>query len=180
MCSINIFEVALKMMRLHFMSIIMYLLCCNANAKLDSNNKGKNDVRQNNKLYKDIKNKIELIKKECGSLCDIDPSTYKPIPDNSKFYYVPIKKEVDCQSLWNNSIFDEKGLFKEAPQTIPKYLRGYFTHNSSLVDIKRFYFDEINDNIWNDTFNNWGRYINTVIHIFFLNIPIFTLYIIST
>ena len=94
-----------------------------------------------------------------GSLCNIDPSSYQPISDDSKFYYVPIQKNVNCQRLWSNSIFDEKTKFTNAPQKIPKYLRRYFTHNSSLVDIKPFYFDETTDNIWNETFNNWGKYI---------------------
>ena len=149
------------MMRWYFLSTIIYFLFCTVNANFDVENKKYNNVRKNSDLYKDLKNNIKLIKKECGSLCNIDPSTYKPISDDSKFYYVPIQKKVNCQSLWNNSIFDEKTKFTNAPQKIPKYLRRYFTHNSSLVDIKQFYFDETTDNIWNETFNNWGKYINT-------------------
>ncbi len=145
------------MMRLYFVSNIIYILICTVNANFDSENKSNKYVRENSNLYKDLKNNIELIKKECGSLCNIDPLTYQSISDDSKFYYVPIKKEVNCQRLWKNSIFDEKGKFTNAPQKIPKYLRGYFTHNSNLVDIKSFYFDEITDNIWNATFNNWGK-----------------------
>ena len=151
------------MMRWYFFSKIIYILFCTVDANFDPGNKKYNNVREKLDLYKDLKNNIELIKKECGSLCNIDPSTYQSISDDSKFYYVPIKKEVNCQKLWNSSIFDEKGKFMQAPQKIPKYLRGYFTHNSSLVDIKPFYYDEITDNIWNETFNNWGKYINASI-----------------
>ena len=147
-------------MRSYFLSNIIHILLCTVYANLDLANKSHKYLGERSKLYKDIKNKIELIKNECGALCNIDPSTYQPISDESKFYYVPIKKEVNCQKLWNNSIFDEKGKFASPPQKIPKYLRGYFTHNSSIVDIKPLYYDEITENIWNETFNNWGKSIN--------------------
>ena len=117
----------------------------------------KNDVREPLYNYKDIKNKVELIKEQCGALCNVDPSTYQPISKDSEFYYVPIEKEIDCNRLWNSSIFDDDGKFKRPPQRIPEYLLPYYKHHSDLIDIKYHYFDEINDNIWNQTFNEWGK-----------------------
>ena len=84
-------------------------------------------------------------------------STYQPISEDSKFYYVPIQKAIDCNGLWNNSIFDESGKFKRPPQKIPKWLLDEFKHHSNLIDIKHHYYDELNHNIWNQTFNKWGK-----------------------
>ena len=150
------------MLRFCFTCIFVHHLILTFNSTLISASRNSDSVKEQHNLYKDIKKKIELIKKECGTLCNVDPSTYKPISDDSKFYYVPIKKDVDCKALWNNSIFDEKSKFKESPQRIPKYLRGYFTHNSTLVDIKPYYFDEMTDNILNETFNKWGKFIHII------------------
>ena len=88
----------------------------------------------------------------------MSPSKYNSVSKDSKFYYVPIEKEVNCNRLWNTSIFDEKNELKEAIQIIPKYLRDYFSHNN-MVDIKLDYYDELKDNIWNETFNKWGTNI---------------------
>ena len=57
--------------------------------------------------YRSIQRNIELIKKECGDLCDMSPSKYNSISKDSKFHYVPIEKKVNCNRLWNTSIFDE-------------------------------------------------------------------------
>ena len=115
------------------------------------------NIKEPSYNYKDIKNKIESIKEQCGALCHVDPSTYRPISNDSKFYYVPIEKQIDCNRLWNSSIFDDDGKFKRPPQRIPEYLLPYYKHHSDLIDIKYHYFDEINDNIWNQTFNKWGK-----------------------
>ena len=147
-------------MRWCFLSNIIHILLCTVYANCDLENENHQSLGEKFNLYEDIKTTIEVIKKKCGSLCNVDVSTYQPISQGSMFYYVPIKKEVNCQKLWNHSIFDEKSKFSNAPQKIPKYLRGYFTHNSSIVDIKPLYFDEITDKIWNKTFNAWGKYIN--------------------
>ena len=106
--------------------------------------------------YKNIQAKIKRIKKECGNLCDMSSSNYTPISRGNKFYYESIKKHVDCNRLWNNSIFDEKSEFDWAVQIIPKYLQGTFSHNG-MVNIKLDYYDELRDNIWNHTFNKWGK-----------------------
>ena len=78
------------------MSLLYYVLfiICNVFCTFESNivsaKINSSNINKKSNLYEDIKNKIELIKKDCGSLCSIDESTYKPISDDSKFYYVPI------------------------------------------------------------------------------------------
>ena len=123
-----------------------------------SDSEYQNDTNGKLLKYKNLKTKIKLIKDECGDLCDMSPSKYNSVSKDSKFYYVPIEKEVNCNRLWNTSIFDEKNELKEAIQIIPKYLRDYFSHNN-MVDIKLDYYDELKDNIWNETFNKWGTNI---------------------
>lgn len=118
-------------------------------------NKEKN-VKQQLLNYEQLKKNIQIIKEECGSLCNVDHSTYQPISEDSKFYYVPIQKDIDCNRLWNTSIFDESGNFKRPPQRIPKWLLDEFKHHSNLIDIKHHYYDELNHNIWNQTFNKWA------------------------
>ena len=126
--------------------------------KLVSPNENKEkDVKEPLLIYKQLKKNIQIIKEECGGLCNVDPSTYQPISEDSKFYYVPIQKDIDCNRLWNNSIFDESGKFKRPPQRIPKWLLDEFKHHSHLIDIKHHYYDELNHNIWNQTFNKWGK-----------------------
>ena len=122
----------------------------------DSPKESRTNVKAQAKAYKYIKNRISLIKKECGTLCDVDPLLYTPISDENKFYYVPIQKTINCERLWNNSIFDEKSQFRNAIQKIPKYLEKHFSYDG-MVDVKPYYFDENEFNIWNETFNAWGK-----------------------
>ena len=117
-----------------------------------------NDTSGTSYKYENLRRKITLIKKECGDLCDTSHPTYVPISEDSEFYYVPIEKQVDCKRLWNNSIFDESSEFDAAIQIIPKYLRAHFSHNE-MVDINYDYYDERKENIWNETFNKWGKLV---------------------
>ena len=109
--------------------------------------------------YKNLQVKIKLIKDECGNLCDMSKATCTTVSKDDKSFYVAIQKQVDCNRLWNNSIFDEKSEFDEAVQIIPKYLQETFSHNG-MVDIKLDYYDELKDNLWNQTFNKWGKNIS--------------------
>ena len=122
-------------------------------------NQHPNDTSGTLYKYENLRRKITLIKKECGDLCDTSYPRYVPVSEDSKFYYVPIEKQVDCKRLWNNSIFDESSEFDAAIQIIPKYLRDYFSHNE-MVDINYDYYDELKENIWNETFNKWGKYVS--------------------
>ena len=135
---------------------IVSTLLCTIGTTLISANTNENNSKPKFNPYKDIENKIHAIKKQCGSLCEINSSNYEPISEDSRFYYVPIKKDVNCKDLWNSSIFDETTKFKEAIQKLPVYLKQYFSFNN-MVDIKPHYFDEKKTNIWNDTFNTWGK-----------------------
>ena len=121
-------------------------------------NQHPNDTSDTLYKYEKVRRKITLIKKECGVFCDTSYPRYVPVYEDGKFYHVPIKKEVDCKRLWNNSIFDESSDFDAAIQIIPKYLRDYFSHNE-MVDINYDYYDELKENIWNETFNKWGKQV---------------------
>ena len=114
---------------------------------VDAKNRG--DIKSD--AYIHLRSKIELIKNDCGLLCDT-----KTIQQNIKNHdgdviYVPIKKKVDCMALWNSSEIDRKTEFGEPIQIIPKYLYQYFSHNG-MVSIQPYYFDEVNENIW-----KWNR-----------------------
>ena len=120
--------------------------------------------------YNTIQKRIEKIKDHCGQLCDIEyPINLTNVDvkafqigyqmQGENFYYSFPKKHVSCYALWNNSIFDESSEFDAAIQIIPKYLREYFSHNE-MVDINYDYWDEVKENIWNETFNKWGKYIS--------------------
>ena len=122
-------------------------------------NQHPNDTSDTSYKYEKLQRKIMLIKKECGDLCDTSYPRYVPVSEDSKFYYVPIEKEVGCERLWNNSIFDESSEFDAAIQIIPKYLRDHYSHNE-MVDINYDYYDELKENIWNETFNKWGKYVS--------------------
>ena len=113
--------------------------------------------------YRNLRRKIDLIKEECGDFCDMSPSRYVSTLDDNTSYYVPMKKPIDCNRLWNNSIFDEKSEFDKAIQIIPKYLQAQFSHDN-MVDIMPDYYDELSDNIWkiNETFNKWGKKIPSI------------------
>ena len=158
-------QVSEKMVNLRLINFVTYhvlcLLCLNSGFSHEDH---KNVIKGQSKIYEDLKTKVESIKEQCGSLCNIDPSTYQPISEDSKFYYVPIEKAIDCNGLWNSSIFDESGKFKRPPQKLPKYLLQYFKHHSDMVDIKLHYYDEINSNIWNQTFNTWGKMLRFIIN----------------
>ena len=140
-----------------FNYVIYNILCLLCLSSVFSPGKNENYVKGQSNIYKDSKAKIESIKEQCGTLCNIDPSSYQPISEDSNFYYVPIKKDIDCKGLWSSSIFDESGKFKRPPQKIPKWLLDEFKHHSNLIDIKHHYYDELNHNIWNQTFNKWGK-----------------------
>ena len=114
---------------------------------VDAKNRG--DIKSDTYIH--LRSKIELIKNDCGMLCDT-----RMIPQNIKNHdgdviYVPIKKKVDCMALWNSSEIDRKTEFGEPIQIIPKYLYQYFSHNG-MVSIQPYYFDEVNENIW-----KWNR-----------------------
>ena len=144
------------MIYLWFAFGIVYNLLCVFETSLVSANENENNSKTKHHLYKDIENKINAIKQKCGTLCEINTSSYEPLLEDSKTIYRAIKKEVNCKDLWNSSIFDETSNFEQAIQKLPVYLRQHFSYNN-MVDIKPHYYDEKEDNIWNNTFNRWGK-----------------------
>ena len=157
-------EISAEMENLKLINLAIYFVLCLLflNSVLSHENK-ENFIKGQSHIYKDIKNKVEAIKEQCGALCKVDVSTYQQISEDSKFYYVPIEKEIDCNGLWNSPIFDESSKFKSPPQKLPKYLIQYFKYHSDMVNIKLDYYDYDNiykyvkDNIRNQTFDEWGK-----------------------
>ena len=133
-------------------TFIVYLFAYLALYKLETNfaeAKQRGDVESDTYIH--LRSKIELIKNDCGMLCDTTM-----IPQNIKDHdgdiiYAPFEKKVDCMALWNNSEIDRKTEFGEPIQVIPKYLYQYFSHYGR-VNIQPYYFDEVNENIW-----KWNR-----------------------
>ena len=119
-----------------------------------TNNKNRS---ANEMVYTNLWTKIELIKTICGQLCDTDTTKHKSIRVYDDFHYIPLKKEVDCLNIWNDSI-DAVSEFKKPIQKIPKYLKRYFTHDD-MVDLKYSYYDEKNYPTlsWNESFVEWCK-----------------------
>ena len=119
------------------------------------------------KLYQYLRTKIESIKTICGELCDTNTSKYKPIRNGDSFHYIPLKKEINCKNIWNDSL-DAVSSFKEPLQKLPKYLTKYFSHNR-MVDLTYAYYDEKNypTLFWNESFVEWRRRIFRSFFIYF-------------
>lgn len=104
--------------------------------------------------YKDLLRNIIKIKNQCGGLCRFDYSgEFKEISSGKTFR--ALKKEVKCNDLWNNSIFDQPSTIKFPIQKLPSYLIQYFNHNGR-VKILPDYRDDTNTE--NDKTNRWGKF----------------------
>ena len=111
--------------------------------------KKRGDIKSDTYIH--LRSKIELIKNDCGMLCDTKMIRQNIKNHHGDVIYAPIEKKVDCMAIWNNSEIDRKTEFGEPIQIIPKYLYQYFSHNG-MVNIQPYYFDEVNENIW-----KWNR-----------------------
>ena len=133
-------------------TFIVYLFVYLALYKLETNfaeAKQRGDVESDTYIH--LRSKIELIKNDCGMLCDTTMIPQNINDHDGDIIYAPFEKKVDCMALWNNSEIDRKTEFGEPIQIIPKYLYQYFSHNG-MVNIQPYYFDEVNENIW-----KWNR-----------------------
>ena len=133
-------------------TFIVYLFVYLALYKLETNcaeAKQRCDVESDTYIH--LHSKIELIKNDCGMLCDTKIKPQNKRNHDGAVVYAQIEKKVDCIALWNNSEIDRKIEFGEPIQMIPKYLYKYFSHNG-MVNIQPYYFDEVNENIW-----KWNR-----------------------
>ena len=104
--------------------------------------------------YKDLLKNIIKIKDQCGSLCRFDyDNKFKETSSGKTFR--ALKKDVKCNALWNNSIFDQPSTIKFPIQKLPSYLLQYFNHNGR-VKILPDYRDDTNTE--NHKTNRWGKF----------------------
>ena len=143
------------MLQIYFIFISLYSLLGTFMTSIICANKNEKSGKTQYNHYRYIEKKIDLIKQQCGSLCEIHFEHAVPMSDKSLYYYEPIEKDVNCKTLWNSSIFDESSGFKEPIQKLPTYLQKYFSYNNT-VDIKPYYFDQNEIDLRNHTFNTWG------------------------
>ena len=103
--------------------------------------------------YRKLHDTILQMKKECGDLCEPDfIDIEKDIPDDKTFKR--LKKSINCDNLWNDSIFDQSNDFDVPLQILPKYLRNYFTQNGR-VKISPHYL--VDTSKGDDQFRKWGE-----------------------
>ncbi|XP_052057634.1 uncharacterized protein LOC127698280 [Mytilus californianus] len=78
---------------------------------------------------------IELIRQDCGELCDTDrPGTPGPFFDH-------MTAKINCNALFTNEYIDREHGQKKAPKEIPKVLWNEFTMKNRL-EVVSYYFDE--------------------------------------
>jgi hypothetical protein len=103
--------------------------------------------------YEELRNIITQIRKKCGNLCGPDLS-YINQDITKEISYRNLEKIPNCSAMWNISIFDQASAFKDPIQTIPKYLKNYFSYDGRV---------KISPHYLNDTFNEnhvthkWGK-----------------------
>lgn len=73
-----------------------------------------------------MKRTISSIKKSCGQVCD-QSITGKP----GKFFD-EIRKDVNCQALFNNSDFDKLSEFETPLMKIPKWLLPEYSYGDRV------------------------------------------------
>ena len=86
-------------------------------------------------LYNNLNNRIMNIKKHCGELCETDLTISKHHITKGQ-YYDHLEVEVNCNGLWNTSIFDESSNFQHAPQKLPSYIKKDFRTNIMYLFIR--------------------------------------------
>ena len=97
----------------------------------------------NKQVYQNLRSKVASIKESCGQICD------QTIKGTSGKYLEFIKKNVDCQAIFNNPDIDIVSEFKDPPKKIPKWLVPDFTYGGK-ISISSHYRD---DSIRNDDDN---------------------------
>ena len=99
-----------------------------------------------------ILEQVTKLKYHCGELCDIGHSSEynntkfadelrRKHPNGSLVFHFQ-KKHVNCNALWNTSMFEEPTRFKHPPIDIPKPLKTHFSYNNQ-IPIESYY---LNDN----------------------------------
>ena len=80
-------------------------------------------------LHNELKETLKGIRKSCGDLCSTD------IKGTEGKYYDVIKKDFDCDALFENLDIDRPSKFYSPPAKIPKHLLADFTYGGR-VDVK--------------------------------------------
>ena len=105
--------------------------------------------------YSKFHETILQMKRECGDLCEptfIDIAN--DIPDGKTFK--KLEKSINCNNLWNDSIFDQPNEFDEPLQILPKYLRDHFSRNGRVKISPHYLVDTTKED---DQFIKWGKLI---------------------
>ena len=114
--------------------------------------------------YKDLLDNIIQIKNICGSLCETQKVVAMPetiMPDKT---FLMMKKDVNCYTIWNSSIFDRPSPIKFPIQNLPSYILKYFTHNGQIKVLSHYLDDTASGNndgrrLGNNTFNDLVKLI---------------------
>ena len=105
--------------------------------------------------YQNLKRNVISLKQQCGDLCEMKNFTVvKRI--SSENFYDHIEKNINCEGIWNDTMFEELAKFEYPPQRLPKYLQPFFTYDG-LVDIEANYYDNYYETTANHTGNAWGN-----------------------
>lgn len=96
----------------------------------------KNEISHTKKLYNTTVDGLELIRQDCGMLCN---TSQKGMPGP---YFDHITAPVDCLALFKNDHIDNGHGLERAPWKIPKELLSDFTMNFR-IPVSEWYFSEI-------------------------------------
>lgn len=96
----------------------------------------KNEISHTKKLYNTTVDGLELIRQDCGMLCN---TSQKGMPGP---YFDHITAPVDCLALFKNDHIDKGHGLERAPWKIPKELLSDFTMNFR-IPVSEWYFSEI-------------------------------------
>ena len=103
--------------------------------------------------YKNLKNQIMDIQNQCGELCGSSQS--RSVTKGQ--YYDRLEVDMNCNNLWNTSIFDVPSKFDRAVQKLPSYIKLHFSY-SNKVPIHSYYFDNLVKEQRYEDNANWGNW----------------------
>lgn len=63
-------------------------------------------------LMEKLKKKMERIRRDCGAICETQPTKVKII---GKKWYNMVKKDIQCSNMFNSDDFDTYGLWPKPP-----------------------------------------------------------------
>ena len=96
---------------------------CNATDEADC---AKPKQKSSLEIHQELQETLKGIKESCGELCNTNIKGVKGK------YYNFIKKEVNCDALFENQDIDRPSQFYSPPARIPKSLQPYFTYDGRV------------------------------------------------